>query len=133
MAAAHNRRQPRRAYNLAVLLEGRVVGWLGFGQTPEPSPRRFEFGYALLPSVWGRGSMTETLEAALAFMFGPLGADLVVGACETGNTASVRVMERAGMRLVHTRSEAEAGAAREVCRFVMDRPAWQLVRGTGLP
>jgi RimJ/RimL family protein N-acetyltransferase len=57
-------------------------------------------GYWLAPPLWSRGIMTEAAGAVVRFAFDVIGLHkLVVGHFE-GNTASARVIEKLGFRLV---------------------------------
>ena len=57
-----------------------------------------EVGYVLNPAYRGRGLATEAVEALLRLGFEELGLHRVAARCDARNTASARVMERAGMR-----------------------------------
>lgn len=73
-----------------------VIGFCGFlrradGDAPE-------LLYGLAPAWWGRGLATEAAHAALEYVFREIGAPRVTAATDPPNRASVRVMERVGMR-----------------------------------
>lgn len=108
-AMYHNALVPRQAYNLAVVLaaSGATIGWFGYGRPSDAARGDFNFGYALLPSEWGRGFMTEVLVAALDYMVDAQGAKLVTAECANSNIGSARVMEKAGMRLVERWDELD--------------------------
>lgn len=55
-------------------------------------------GYLLARSVWGRGYATEACLAALNFGFNSAGLKRIVGVTHPENHASVRVLEKIGMR-----------------------------------
>lgn len=57
-----------------------------------------EIGWALDPSVQGRGLGTEVAAELLAICFDGLGLRRVVAQCTADNTASWRIMEKVGMR-----------------------------------
>jgi ribosomal-protein-alanine N-acetyltransferase len=57
--------------------------------------------YGLAKPWWGCGLATEASRAALEYAFGVLGAGRVTAVTDPPNVASVRVMERLGMRFVH--------------------------------
>ena len=61
-----------------------------------------ELGYRLMPSVWGRGYATEGAQALVAKAFTNLGVERIVATTMTVNTASRRVLEKAGLSLVRT-------------------------------
>jgi RimJ/RimL family protein N-acetyltransferase len=56
-----------------------------------------EVAYHFIPLAWGHGYATEALRATLAYAHTALGLARVVGAAVPENTASRRVMEKAGM------------------------------------
>jgi RimJ/RimL family protein N-acetyltransferase len=57
-----------------------------------------EVGWRLAPAWWGCGLATEAARAAVAHAFGPLGLPRVVSIVDPGNAASLRVVEKLGMR-----------------------------------
>jgi ribosomal-protein-alanine N-acetyltransferase len=121
-----NQLRPRQAYNLAVVHQQQVIGWIGWGFPSDPVLGDYDFGYALLPAAWGQGFMTEALRAACAFMFESLHAKRIFGQCASSNYASARVMEKVGMQLVHTWQEKDAvtGTPEEHRRYAIDIATW---------
>ena len=97
----HNARISRLSYNLVIvrLVPDQVMGWIGIGRSSKPTWGDLDFGYALLPDFWGKGYMSEALEALLGYAFEYLGAQRIFGECESTNGASARVMEKVGLRL----------------------------------
>jgi [ribosomal protein S5]-alanine N-acetyltransferase len=65
--------------------------------TPTAEP---ELLYSLAPSCWGRGFATEATRAVIADAFARLALPRVLARADVPNRASVRVMERLGMRYV---------------------------------
>lgn len=61
-----------------------------------------ELGYRLVSRAWGRGLGTEGAVALVDLAFRSLGAARVYAGTMVVNTASRRVMEKAGLRLVRT-------------------------------
>ena len=98
-AMEHNILYPRQAYNLAIVHQHQAIGWIAWGQPTHHALGDYDLGYALLPSAWGRGFMTEALHAALSYMFQSLKARRIFGECASRNTASARVMRKVGMTL----------------------------------
>lgn len=60
--------------------------------------RRAETGYWLGREYWGQGYMTEALCRLIRHGFEDLGLERIYAYCLTRNTASARVMRKAGMR-----------------------------------
>ena len=67
-----------------------VLFWRSQGQA--------EVGYVLSPAHYGQGYATEAVGGLLRLAFGDLGLHRVAARCDARNTASARVMERAGLR-----------------------------------
>ncbi len=123
----HNALHPRQAYNLALVHQNQAIGWLGWGRPTDGTQGDYDFGYALLPSMWGHGFMSEALQGALSYMFQSLKARQVFGECASMNIASARVMEKVGMTLSATWIEHDdtTGEAEEHRRYAIDVKAWQ--------
>lgn len=84
--------------------EGEVVamGFLeivdGMGQPGMPQGTEGVIGYIVKPRFTGRGFATSVARGLLAAAFDHLGLRRVTAGCFADNTASVRVLERVGMR-----------------------------------
>lgn len=76
---------------------GHLVGSIGYG-THDLAHARAEVGYVLARHCWGHGLMSEALRAVLGHAFGTLQLHKVFAHCHVQNTASRRVLEKAGMR-----------------------------------
>jgi len=72
-----------------------LMGFCGLRASPEGV---LELLYGLLPAWWGQGLATEAARAVLAYAFTTIGAREIMAATDPPNAASVRVMERLGMR-----------------------------------
>ena len=57
-----------------------------------------ELAFSLAKSQWGRGLATEAANAVLRFAFDVLGLNRIEALCMPGNAASIRVIERLGMK-----------------------------------
>ena len=71
-----------------------LVGYCGFLQSEEGP----EIGWSLAPAFWGRGLATEAASAALEHGFQKLGFQRVIATVQSGNRASIRVIEKLGMQ-----------------------------------
>ena len=81
-------------------VDGTFIGW--FGLQPTAAPKTVDVGYRLKRTAWGKGYATEGTRALIDKAFAELGADRVYASTMAVNTASRRVMEKAGMRFVRT-------------------------------
>lgn len=77
---------------------GETLGWFQF--TPAGGPGEVELGYRLKRSAWGRGLATEGARALLDRGFRDWGVERVVASALVANRASIRVLERLGLRRV---------------------------------
>lgn len=69
-----------------------------------------ELGYWLGKPYWGRGYMTEAVKLMLTFGFEELGLERIFGRCFSRNTASARVMTKAGLKYEgHSRLDIRKG------------------------
>ena len=73
---------------------GRMVGLCGL-RLMEDTPELF---YVFAKDVWGLGLATESAKASLRYGLEELGFDRIVAASRHANAASIRVMEKIGMR-----------------------------------
>ena len=90
--------QKRLGYSFWAVIErssGELIGDSGLYRTPAGE---VELGYTLGIPWWGRGYATEAASAWLSCAFGPLGISEVVALAEPANAASMRVLEKLGMR-----------------------------------
>ncbi len=74
-----------------------LVGDAGFLGGPDPQGT-VEIGYSIVPAYRNRGLATEAIRALTAWALEQPGVRRVVAACEPDNTASIRVLEKAGFR-----------------------------------
>jgi len=113
---------------------GAFVGW--FHLRPDPDGGRAdepELGYRLRRDVWGRGYATEGARALVARAFDELGARRVWAGTMAINTASRRVMEKAGLRFVRISygewPERIPGDEHGDVEYALTREEWLAGRG----
>jgi len=84
----------------AVLLKPTLsfIGWCGLKTRPELE--EVDLGYRFMKTAWGKGYATEAAKASLQHGFSQLGLDRIVGRALTGNLASIRVLEKSGMKYI---------------------------------
>ena len=78
---------------------GQLVGDVGLSRA-EGEPGVIKVGYTVAPAFQGRGYATEAVGALVGYAFDVLGAEVVRIYASAENTPSIRVAEKAGMRLV---------------------------------
>jgi RimJ/RimL family protein N-acetyltransferase len=77
----------------------------------------FELFYSILPDFRGRGYATEASEAILRFGFEVVGLNRVVAIADGPNVASVRVLQKVGMKA----GEEISISGQTVCLFSRER------------
>ena len=93
--------QPRRKFQLAVTLpqeDQRVIGNCGI-RLKDGKDWEADIGYEIAPEHWGRGHASEAALAVVKFGFRELGLHRISSWCIADNTASARVLEKAGLKL----------------------------------
>ncbi len=93
---------------LAIQLKetGELIGDTGVSEIEE-QPDSVEIGYQICDKYSGKGLATEVLNAMTAFSFARFKATVIYGRVVHGNTASARVLEKAGYVFVNEEFGAE--------------------------
>ncbi len=111
---------------------GEFLGWFHLRplrDTPVDEP---ELGYRLRKSAWNKGFATEGSRALIDTAFTDLGAQRVYARTMTVNTASRRVMEKAGLQFVRTFfgewPDKIAGDEHGDVEYGLTRAEWQCAR-----
>lgn len=91
-------------HGMAVTLDNLVIGTVsldvvdGSGQLGMPTRTEAELGYIFDPAYGGNGYATEAVTAMVAYSFDQLGVRRITAGCYADNLASVRILEKIGMR-----------------------------------
>lgn len=98
-AVRDRRANERKVYEFALVnrRDGRVAGGVGTRIT-NLEQREGDIGYVLRRDLWGRGIATEAARTVLDFAFDVLGLHRVWATADPENVASIRVLEKLGMR-----------------------------------
>ena len=91
--------QPRRKFQLVIAFPGdtRLIGNCGIRRKPD-NDWEADIGYELAPEHWGKGYATEAAQAIVEFGFTEMSLHRISSWCIADNAASVRVLEKAGLR-----------------------------------
>ncbi|MEY2538409.1 MAG: hypothetical protein QOG67_2149 [Verrucomicrobiota bacterium] len=110
--------------------DGQKIGFAGLKYLEER--KEVDLGYRLLPAYWGQGFATEASGAVIRYGFDQLGLHRVIGLARPENTASVRVLEKVGMRFVNMTQHRSWMMARYVidCETEASEPAAGTLAGT---
>jgi RimJ/RimL family protein N-acetyltransferase len=96
---------------------GAVIGFCGL-QPLEGTPE-IEIGWWLARAQWGRGLATEAARSALRDGFERAGLSRIVAIAQPANGASIRIMEKLGMR--YERAYHHRGVSVEL--YAIDAPS----------
>jgi RimJ/RimL family protein N-acetyltransferase len=91
--AAEGEREDNYPWMILRRSDERLIG----GMHLRISPPRGEFGFNLERAVWGSGYATEAARAVVDFAWTLPGIRRVQAMCHVDNTASARVLEKAGL------------------------------------
>lgn len=89
-----------------------LIGFGGFWYFGEPPQRQILFGLA--PDHWGMGLASDLARLLIAHGHDVLGDDEVIGATDSSNISSQRVMEKAGMSY----QRRDRGGSRDMMYFI---------------
>ena len=105
--------------------EGRMIGEVGIFVSPQPQSRG-NLGWSFHPDYQGHGYATEAARVLLAYAFEERGLRRVTSDCDARNAASLRLMERLGMRREgHLRqSRLTGGEWHDECLYALLRDEW---------
>ena len=102
----------KQAHGLGVLCTRKTESFVGFAGL---LPCRylyeddFELGFALREDSWGKGYATEIGAAQIAYGFSSFDVRRVLGLAHPQNTASLRALEKIGMKLLKTINTEQRG------------------------
>ena len=74
------------------------IGWCGLKYRPELD--EIDLGYRFMKQAWGKGYATEAAMASIKYGFEQLGMKRIVGRAMPGNIASIKVLEKCGMKFI---------------------------------
>jgi ribosomal-protein-alanine N-acetyltransferase len=75
----------------------KFIGWCGLKFSPEKN--EYDIGFRFYRAYWNKGFATETAKKCLDFGFEKLNIDKIVGRAMKKNRASIKVLEKIGMKL----------------------------------
>lgn len=118
----------RRFYGIEIAASGVLVGDAVLVRSSDD--RQGEIGMLLSPGASGHGYSLEAGTALLTLAFGQLGLHRMVGRADADNTASVRAMERLGLRCEgqFLQSEFRNGAWIDTVLYAVLRSEWNSAR-----
>jgi len=103
--------------------DGQVVG--GAGIQPQDLSGDFEFAWSIWKEHWGQGLATEAAAALKDHAFRVMRLPRIVAIADVPNLASIRIMQKIGMRYdttVNARDLAERYPDVQVVRYILDNP-----------
>jgi RimJ/RimL family protein N-acetyltransferase len=108
---------------------GEFLGWFHFRPGADGNLTNIDLGYRLCRSAWNRGYATEGSLALISMGFTDLGVERVYGHTMAANTASRRVLEKCGLRLVRTTaydgSDSIDGSEHGEVEYALTKPEWE--------
>ena len=100
-------------YVFGIFLDGKLIGMLN---DTDICGKTIEVGYAIHPDYWGNGYATEALSAVIPHLFSAGFDEIIAGAFEC-NPASLRVMEKSGMKRSNLKGEVEYRGVTHKCVY----------------
>ena len=132
LASQHER--PRTRFELGVeeISSGRLIGACDLSLIER---NVVDLGYMLGLEDWGKGFATEIALALIDAAFFDLRADRVISTVDVNNSASIRVLEKIGMRweAVFRKHRRAKNRWWDCHLFVLPREVWQASRASHTP
>jgi ribosomal-protein-alanine N-acetyltransferase len=126
---ASQRERPRTRFELAVedIASARVIGACDLSIIER---NVVDLGYMLSIENWGKGLATEIALALIDAAFFDLRADRVISTVDVNNSASIRVLEKIGMRweAVYRKHRRAKNRWWDCHLFVLPREVWEASR-----
>jgi ribosomal-protein-alanine N-acetyltransferase len=123
---ASQREQPRTRFELAVeeIATGRLVGACDLSLVES---NVVDLGYMLAVEQWGQGYATEIALALVDAAFFDLRAQRVISTVDVNNAASIRVLEKIGMRweAVYRKHRRAKNRWWDCHLFTLPREVWE--------
>ena len=92
--------KPLGTWAVEFLEDNEFAGW--FMLKPFPGFNYPEVGFRLIKKYWGRGLATEGVVRVLDYGFNSLKLEKIMAIVHPGNTASIRVLKKAGLKYIKT-------------------------------
>jgi [ribosomal protein S5]-alanine N-acetyltransferase len=126
---ASQQERPRTRFELAVeeIASGRLIGACDLSLI---ETNVVDLGYMLDAAQWGKGFATEISRALIDAAFFDLRAERVISTVDVNNGASIRVLEKIGMRweAVFRKHRRAKNRWWDCHLFVMPREVWESAR-----
>jgi RimJ/RimL family protein N-acetyltransferase len=100
-------------YVFGIFLDGKLIGILN---DTEINGVNIEMGYALHPDYYNQGYATEACGAVIEHLFSK-GFEVILAGAFEGNEASMRVMEKCGMKRTKMTAEIEYRGVTHKCVY----------------
>jgi len=84
-------------FRLGLLLDGKLIGTVGFYGIDHENGKAIA-GADLMKEYWGKGLMTEALQALIDYGFKQMNLNRIEATSDPRNSRSIRLMERCGFR-----------------------------------
>ena len=91
-----NKEAPGYIFSLRQKPNNEFIGLIAIN-TMDKNKNQAEVWYKIHPKFWNKGYATSGLQAIIEFGFDTLKLESVLAGCAVDNTASIRVLEKAGM------------------------------------
>ena len=107
---------------------GSLIGDVGLSPA-DGEPGVMKLGYTIAPASQGSGYATEAVSALVSYAFETLEADVVRVYASTDNIPSIRVAEKAGLRLIERFEGRDGDEVWSAVRYESDAALWRSQMG----
>jgi RimJ/RimL family protein N-acetyltransferase len=92
----------KHGYGRWAMVDREMDTWLGWCGLKMLDDGDVDLGYCLFPEHWGMGYATEAASACVSWGFEHLSLERIIGRVHRENSASIRVLEKVGLRFWKT-------------------------------
>ena len=89
--------EDKNFYSWVIQFKDEIIGTIG-AYDYEPQTNSIEIGYSIFRNAWGKGYATEALSEVIRYLFEDKSISRVHAWSHMDNTASQKVLEKAGMK-----------------------------------
>jgi len=116
--------------NFAIEVDGEAAGAIGYVRSADVERYSAEIGYWLGESLWGRGIVTEAVRLLTDYAFDAVNLLRLFALPFADNTASTRVLEKAGYVLegILRKSAVKHGVPRDQAIYARVNDRWKVER-----
>lgn len=111
----------KQGYGCFIVFDTKTNQFIGRAGLSDLASGETEVGYLIVKELWGRGYATRILKSLLDWAKNHLMKDRIIAFTPIDHQASIRVMQKAGMKYVETKVMPHISVECDVYEYFLDR------------